>query len=159
MEVKEILKCTANILNLKKVKSYLDGEIESDSDLLDDLNNLILAVNMTNNLVAANYFELVDSVEIINNKEVIPFEKISNKEIIEIKKVLNSYGDSINFKVKPSGVETLNGNLCIVFSYFPNSVDIDDNINYYTKLNSLVFAMGVASKFIPFLNVAYFCLL
>jgi len=148
MEVKEILKNTASILNLKNIKNYLEGNLDASDDILEEVSNLMLAVNMTNNTIAANYFELVDSIEINNKNEIIAFSKLTNKEVIEIKKVMNLDGEELNFKVTPMGVETVKGNLCIVFSYFPQSVEIGDEINYYTRINSLVFSMGVASEYL-----------
>jgi len=55
MKVKDIIISTANILNLKKVIEYLNNEIELTTDIQEELNNLLLAVNMTNNNIATHY--------------------------------------------------------------------------------------------------------
>ena len=141
-EYDEFLKIlNSNILHLNKNKNF---NLSSEKKMI----KIFESANMTNNTIAANYFELVDSIEINNKNEIIAFSKLTNKEVIEIKKVMNLDGEELNFKVTPMGVETVKGNLCIVFSYFPQSVEIGDEINYYTRINSLVFSMGVASEYL-----------
>ena len=147
MEVKEIIKNTASILNLKKIIDYLNGEIELSGEIETELSNLVLAVNMTNNNIATNYFELVDKVKVYNNEEVLLYSLISNKDIIEIKKVYNSNGEEINFDLTSRGIATSKGNVVIEFSYFPNSLKIEDTIDYYTKINTLTMSLGVAGEY------------
>ena len=36
----------------------------------------------------------------------------------------------------------------IEYSYFPSEVSIDSDINYYTKVNTLTFAMGVVGEYL-----------
>ena len=54
----------------------------------------------------------------------------------------------IDFKVVPEGLKTARGNIEILYSYFPSEVGINEVIDYYTKLNALTFAQGVAGEFL-----------
>ena len=39
------------------------------------------------------------------------------------------------------------GDYFVEYSYFPNKVSINDDIDYYLKLNELTFAMGVVGEY------------
>lgn len=148
MLVKNILKNTSKILGMIEVAEYLES---MDSELYDnvseDINNMLLAVNMTNNNIASNYIDLVGKVSVNNDYNILPFSMISDKDIIEIKSVYSG-GKKIDFKVVPEGLKTARGNIEILYSYFPSEVGINDVIDYYTKLNALTFAQGVAGEFL-----------
>jgi len=148
MKVKDIIISTANILNLKKVIEYLNNEIELTTDIQEELNNLLLAVNMTNNNIATHYIELIDKVKIYNDKDVLLYSLISDKDIIEIKKVYNSLNEEIDFDLTSTGIFVTKGNISIEFSYFPNNLTIDDSIDYYTKVNTLTMSLGVAGEYL-----------
>lgn len=149
MNVRNIIKASAEFLNLNNVVKYLDGNCELSECIQDDINNLLLSVNMVNTNVASSYIEIigVSNLEVVNN--LILFSNISDKSIIEIKKVESLDGKRVSFKILPEGlsVERL-GRLKIEFSYFPEKVNIDDDINYYLKLNDLTFAMGVVGEYL-----------
>ena len=150
MLVKEIIRTSAEYLDMKNIIKFIDGEIESNEEILDDINNFVLAVNMVNNSIASSYIELVGSILLtpnINNQ--ISYKDISEKSIIEIKKVTGNNGEEIKFKITPDGVVVDKNSLCeIEYSYFPSRVDLSGEIDYYTRLNDMTFAMGVVAEYL-----------
>lgn len=148
MKVKEIIKQSAKYLNMESVLEALDNNAINDDQVKEDISNFLIAINMTNNSIASNYIELFDIVEINNKKDIMPFSDFTTFDVIEIKKVLDKNGNDLSFKVTPVGVQTSKGNICIEYSYFPMQVGLDDEINYYTKLNSMVFALGVVGEYL-----------
>jgi len=148
MIVKNIIKNTAQILKLNDVYDYINDKIEDiDNHVLEDVEMLILAVNMVSNSIASNYIELIGKTVVENTGEILPFYNISNKSLIEIKKVFVN-NKSVDFKVLPEGVKMPIGRAEILFSYFPDDVGIDDEINCFTKVNELIFAQGVAGEYL-----------
>lgn len=149
MFVKNIVKLSAEFLNLKDVVDYINGDIEASEELLSEVNNLVLAVSMVNNNIASSYIELIAKTKITNCSGLIGFSKISNKSIIEIKKVTSLNGEDLNFSLSPDGVTIANSESCIVeYSYFPDMVSLDDEIVHYLKVNEMVFALGVVGEYL-----------
>lgn len=149
MFVKNIIKNTAQILGLDDVVDFINSGIVDcdDEQVNEEIKNLIFAVNVVNNNIASNYIELIGKACVYNQSEIMSLNKISNNQIIEIKKVfLNN--KSIDFKVVPEGLKTALGNLEILYSYFPSEVSFDDKIDYYTKVNELIFSQGVAGEYL-----------
>ena len=149
MKVKNIIRNAAEYLNLKNVIKFLEGEIDTSEEVERDLHNLIIAVNMVNNTVASSYIELVTESDLDAKNDIIKFNEISSYSIIEIKKIVSGSGAHVPFKILTEGIKLPKpGSYKIEFTYFPEKLDIDDNLDYYLKLNELTFAMGVASEFL-----------
>lgn len=149
MKVKNIVRISAELLGLKEIIKYLDGEVVESEELFGDVNNLVLATNMVNNTIASSYIDLIDSVTVNCRDGLIAFGKISNKSIIDIKSIESGSGRKLSYKVMPDGLKINHaGECCIVYTYFPDKVSLDDDINYYLKLNEITFAMGVASEYL-----------
>lgn len=149
MVVKNIIRTVAEYLDLKDVLKYLDNKIEENEEMLDDINSLLLAVNMTNNTIAASYLELTSIKKVDVTDEIVEYNEISDKSIIEIKRIQTLGGSKINFKILPEGLKVYHYGICeIEYTYFPEKVGLDNEINHYLKLNELTFAMGVASEYL-----------
>lgn len=150
MLVKDIIKVSAEYLDLKNIKDYVENKIEINEEIDQEINTFLLAINMVNSGVASSYFELVLSKELMpdsNNK--ISYEKIDDRGVIEIRKVRDKSGSKLDFKVMPGGVILEDCCVCdIEYSYFPSPVKYDDNIDYYSKINKYIFAMGVVAEYL-----------
>lgn len=150
MQVKEILNDVAKLLKLSNVSEYLIG-LENETENLtipDELEDLILSVNSTNNLIASLYFELYSSVTISVKNNKIKFSEISDKNVIDIKKITTLDGCKVKYKITSDGVKVEENNVVVYFTYLPSTVGINDSIDYYQKINSLMFAYGVAGEFL-----------
>lgn len=149
MLVKEIIKLSAEYLEMKNVIDYING-IDVDEAVLDDINNFVLAVNMVNNNIASSYIELnnITKINAVKNN-IISFKNISENSIIEIKKITGCNGENIDFKIIPEGILVDKNCTCnICYSYFPKRVNFDDEINYYLSVNDITFAFGVVAEFL-----------
>lgn len=172
MYVKDIIKSVADILDLTEIKDYLNklnnasidentGNDSTDSStssstnesteivVPDTLNDLLLAVNITNNNLASNYYELLAKTNVVSSNSIIKFSKITDKNILEIKSIENINGTKIDFKIMGDGIHLLQDCSCVVeYSYLPDEVKFDDDIDYYLKVNTLLFSYGVASEYL-----------
>ena len=149
MKVNNILRTTAEYLDLKSVIKYLDGDIDINEEISGDINNLLIAINMVNNNVASSYIELIGEAEIDVRDKLLEFSAITNKSIIEIKNIESQNGTKVSFKIFPEGVKLEKFGMCkIEYTYFPDKVTIDDEINHYLKLNEITFSMGVAGEYL-----------
>lgn len=150
MLVKNIIKKSAEFLGLKNVQKYLNNEIEITDEISEELDTFLLAINLVNNNIASSYIELVGNVEISSdNNGKILYSEISNNPIIEIKNVSTKHGDNVGYKLFPDYIKLdYNNAVNIEYTYFPNEVTIEDEINYYLKLNELNFAVGVVGEYL-----------
>ncbi len=149
MIVKNIIIDCAKYLELSDVLEYLNSESqEITEDVSEKLNTLLIAVNMTNNLIASIYFELIDCINVEVQNNIVPFSNISNKNIVEIKNVYDDNNFKIPFKVLSDGVHINYSKVKIEYSYLPDPVNLESDINYYLKLNSLLFAQGVVGEYL-----------
>lgn len=172
MYVKDIIKSVADILDLTEIKDYLnelnnastDENTDSDSTdsstssstnesteivVPDTLNDLLLAVNITNNNLASNYYELLAKTNVVSSNSIIKFSKITDKNILEIKSIEDINGAKLDFKIMSDGIHLFQDCSCVVeYSYLPDEVKFDDNIDYYLKVNTLLFSYGVASEYL-----------
>lgn len=149
MIVKDIIKKTAELLELNDVLEYYDdSELELSDDVSNTIKKILLSINLTNNTIASQYYEIIGYKYVNCNDGVVPFSNISDKEIVEIKNVLDEYEEKVDFRVMADGVHVPSGEWKVVYSYLPNEVVENDEINYYTKIGSLLFAYGVASEYL-----------
>ena len=150
MNVKNILINTAKLLNMNDVLDYLADttNVTPSADTVKDVNDMILAVNITNSNIACNYIELTDKYSYANPTGNIPFRLISTKNILEIKSVRDRNGHDVKYSLRADSVILDPGYVEIEYSYYPASVGINDTIGYYLKLNEIIFAMGVAGEYL-----------
>lgn len=148
MLVKDIIKKTAELLELNDVLEYYAGGTEEPTeDVSNTIKKILLSINLTNNTIASQYFEIIGYQD-VNCDDVVPFSKISNNEIVEIKNVVDEHGEKVNFRVMADGVHMPSGKWQVIYSYLPKDVVESDNINYYTKIGTMLFAYGVASEYL-----------
>jgi len=149
MKVKEILINVTKLMEINNVYDYLTNDnIALDDSIMADIDRLLSAVNMTNSIIASQYIEVNDCVEIQSKNNLIHYADITDKNIIEIKEVTDYNGSPIEYKLCSDGIEVSRSKVNVKFSYFPSMVDIDDDINYYTKINTITFAFGVIAEYL-----------
>ena len=149
MKVKDIVNVSAECLDLKNVIKYLNGENVDSEEVRDEINSLLLCINIVNNNIASSYIDLIGETKLMVSRDFVKYTDISSKSIIEIKNVLNSQNNKLKFKVLPEGLMLdYSGMVDVEFSYFPDRVNIDDEINYYLKLNEMIFSLGVVSEYL-----------
>ena len=151
MLVKDIIKKACKLINLSDVLEYLNdetGTITQSDEVSEKLDKLLLSVNLTNNTLSSQYFEISDCAVCDNSNGVVSFGNITSKNIVEIKKVTDVENKDIEYKVLSDGVHSAYKSLKIYYTYIPSDVIISDNINYYLKLSEITFAYGVVSEYL-----------
>lgn len=149
MKVKDILINIAKIMELNQLYDYLTNyDAVMDDGVNDCMEKLLLAINMTNSVIASQYIELIDIVYVHVYNGVIEYKDISDKQIIEIKNVTSYSGSPIEYKLCANGICVDDYMVHVEYSYFPAEVNLDDSIDYYTKINSLTFAYGVIAEYL-----------
>lgn len=151
MLVKDIIKKACKLINLSDVLEYLNdetGTVTLSDDVSEKLDRLLLALNLTNNTLSSQYFEISACTECDNPNGVVSFGSITTKNIVEIKKVTDIENKDVEYKVLSDGVHSAYKSLKIYYTYIPDDVVISDSINYYLKLSEITFAYGVVSEYL-----------
>lgn len=150
MKVQKIIQNALTLINQPETYFFISG---GDVDLLNDndkntYNTLMACVNLTNNILASEYYPLRETISLTSNGKVSYSELGTNLIINQIFKV-ESNGKSVSFKEYPTYIETVAGDIKIYFSYVPKEIiHITENINCYpTKLTERIFAYGVVSEY------------
>ena len=75
---------SAKYLDLREVCDYLSSDSKESNDQIDDdIEKLVLSINMITSKIASEYFELIDESDIIPSSKTVDFKSITNKNIIE----------------------------------------------------------------------------
>ena len=143
--VKNVLIEACKLVGLSDVVEYLNGK--SDTCDEEELGDLLVAINMAINNISANYINVCKRVSVGSVNGQIKFSKISDKSIIQIKKVLKN-NLPVKFKVHSDGIEVDNGDYEVVYSFFPDSVYLKDEIDYFPQLNELLLAYAVVAEYL-----------
>ncbi|MBE5738283.1 MAG: hypothetical protein E7354_00910 [Clostridiales bacterium] len=146
MQVKEVIKKSANILELSDVVDYLNSVKESLEDT-KELDDLIVATNMAINNISANYISVCERKKISSNDGIVYFSDLTYKPVIQVKKVLKD-GKPIRFRVHNDCIELGEGQYEIVYSYFPDIVTMSDDIDYFPQLSELIFSYSVVAEYL-----------
>lgn len=146
MNVNNIIKSSAKLLELYDLIEYMEGS-EKDDYFDTEINALLTATNMAISNVASNYINVCDKKKIEVKNGQIKLSDISSNPIIQIKKILRK-NLPIKFRVHTDIIEVENGECDVVFSFFPPSVTIEDNISYFPQLNELLFSYAVVAEYL-----------
>ncbi len=144
--VKNVLKIVVGLLGLNGLTPYFSGE-SVGSDDMQELDNLIVATNMAIGNIAANYLPVYDKYKATIKDDNIKFSSITSRAIIQIKKVTRN-GERVDFRVHNDSMELTSGECEILYSYFPDMVTLNDSIDYFGKLNELLFGYAVAAEYL-----------
>lgn len=149
MKVKEIVINAAKILELNDVVDYLnDDTIEVSDDIKNDLAKLLLAVNMTSNMLASEYVELLNSVDVVAENNFIDYSKISDNAIVEIKSVRDYGNNDIDYQKLKNGIVIVGDSARILYSYLPKEFLLEDDLTEFSNMNAIVFSQGVVSEYL-----------
>lgn len=147
---KEILKLTANFLNLDDLSKYLSGQEESkSSEVTHVLNQLIVYLNYVVREITKDYFPLYETEKILSDGECkIYFNKLTRKAI-QIKDIKNILNASVHYSIYPEYIKTelQNSEYKITYSYIPKEVESEeDEIELPFGLDYFIVAYAVASE-------------
>ncbi len=144
--VKDVIISACKLIGLNDLCVYLNGE----SDVLQDeseLSDMVVAVNMASNNIATNYIELKDSISIDMDREYILLNDLTDRVILSIKSVKRN-GVNTWFKVCHDRLRVPKGKLEVEYTYFPDNVSLDDSIDYYSRINPMLFAQAVVAEYL-----------
>ena len=146
MEVKNLVKEVANFLQLSNVLAVdLDDETElagMDDLTKRDVNLIVSCLNQTLTTIATEYVELLTSENITVQNGQFNLDDLE-KKCYKIKKV----GNFEKFEIVGNKLKLDDGNYDIIYSYFPEELELDDEFDFYENLSKYAICYGICSEY------------
>ena len=143
MSVKEIIKQVAILLQLNDlIDANLDDYENLDSQLKKDINVVISCINEVLCDIATDHLllEATEEIEVIDEMfDLSKLQKVFYK--------LVKFYDYNAYKIEFNNLITKSGKYKITYNYLPEIVNIDDQINYDSRLTIYAICYGVAKEY------------
>lgn len=147
MQIKEIIKIAAIMLDRKEIVDYLDGKTQNASqEVLDKVNTMIELTNLVINELACSFVPMVKIKSLNSNGRKIYYSTLGDK-LIKIRAVYSNDDSPISFKVKPEYVEVNEEKVKVEYEYVPPKYLLEEKIGYEEKdISSRVLAYGLLAE-------------
>lgn len=146
MTVKEILKLVCEYVGERDILSKLDDAEATFTDYEQEkLDVMLKCFNLVNQEIATDYIPLLLKEEV--SEEKILFSSLS-KTLVNVYEVKNRFGMNLKFKLYPDYVEVEGKPKTIIYSFLPENLTLEDNVDCNPRINARVYAYGIASEFL-----------
>ena len=158
MIVKDVIKLVANILGLTDVVSAIDSGYTSgmnideksiSADVVSEINMLVTSFNLVNNIIATNYLEILDSIEMESNGKIMYKDMCEGKVFLAVKNVTDDNYNKVSFTLEHDGIIVPKGKYVVTIAKFPEDKVLEDSIlDYPMVISEKIFAYGVIAEYL-----------
>ena len=147
MQIKEIIKIAAIMLDRKEIVDYLDGKTQSVSqEITNQINTMVELTNLVIDELARSFVPMVKIKEVNANGRKIYYSTLGDK-IIKIKAVYSNDDSPISFNIKPEYVEVDEPIVKVEYEYLPSKYSLEEQTGYTEKdISSRVLAYGLLAE-------------
>ena len=151
MTAKQVLLLASAFLNLQQEFEPLinDPQVQVDERTKLEFNNLVQSLNLCYSEIALDYMPLLCSEQVLveNNKIYVMDLAHELKDVHSITSLDNN--KSFKFVIYPDYIKTnVLGNVNITYSYVPEQISVNDNVNNFAgRLSLKCLALGVAAEY------------
>ena len=149
MTVKDIIKKSAELLNLKKVSDYLgDENAEGDTETLAAVNKLTGLTNLVLNELSLSYLPMKEREEMTVTDGKISFSSLS-KTPYRVLNVFDIYGETAFYTLTSTGVKVSVPKAVIEYAYIPSNYGLSDVVGYTeTEISSRLIAYALCAEYL-----------
>lgn len=164
MTVKDVIKVVADILMLDDVSYALDsgytesydktlaeenGETVFSDDTINEIRLLVTSFNLTNNIIATNYLEILDSYVLKSNGKIMYKDICDGRVFLAVKGVYDMSGNKVQYTLTHDGIRVGVGEYEVRVALFPKDHSLSDEIlDYSVAISDKILAYGVASEYL-----------
>ena len=147
MQVKDLVKEVANFLQLTNVLDVDFDDSEEmaaiDSVIQRDIDLIVKCLNQVLTRIATEEIELlkIETINVSNGQ--FDLDGL-DEQFCKIKRL----GDNKKFKVVGTKLIAEDGEYELLYSYIPEEIDFDDDIEIYQNLSKYVLIYGICSEFL-----------
>lgn len=149
MTVKEILKLVCDFVGEKEILEKLNSAQSEHFSKREQekLDLMTRCFNLVNQEIASDYLPFLTKEAVSEQSNIINFYDLK-KKVINIYEVKNRFGTNLNFTVYPNYVEIDGKAKSIVYSFLPEDIGFEQEVEFYMGLSARVYAYGIASEFL-----------
>ncbi len=147
MQIKDIIKAAALMLNRKEIVDYVDGKVsEVTSEVIDKVESMVGLTNLVLNELSGSYIPMVKTKMLTAENGEIEYSKIDDK-VIKICSVRLASGEQIDFELGTESLIVAHSNVEVEFNYLPPEYTLTEEIGYKDKdIPVRVIAYGVMAE-------------
>lgn len=149
MTVKDIIKLVCDFVGEKEILKKLNSveTLNMSEREQEKLDLMTRCFNLVNQEIASDYLPFLTKETIDVENSILNFYDLS-KTVVNVYEVRNKFGVNLKFTVYPNYIEINGKAKSIVYSFLPDDLGIDDEIEFFNGLSARVYAYGVASEFL-----------
>ncbi len=156
MKVKEILflamefvgeKQLLEKLKMQETQTGEQNEIVLSKREMEKLESLLLCFNLVNQEIASDYLPFLTKENVEVKGDTIAFSDLS-KRVINIYEVKDKFGFNLHFRIMSKYIKTNCKAKSVVYSFLPEKMQLEDEIEFFNGLSARIYAYGVASEFL-----------
>lgn len=145
MKVLDIIKLVCEFVGEKELFSKLIVDEALNEKETEKVATMQRCFNLVNQEIASDFIPFLQKEQVCGS--FINFETLS-KKMISIFQVKNRFGINLKFKIFPNYVEVYGCAKTIIYSYFPDELSLQDDVQMFCGLCARVYAYGVASEYL-----------
>ena len=147
MTVKDIVKLVCEFVGESEIFSKLSLNSPLNEREVEKVDRMVRCFNLVNQEIASDYLPFLTKEEVDVENSILNFSELK-KKVFNIFEVKNKFGVKLNFKVISNYIEISGKAKTVVYSFFPDELDIEDEVELYCGLSARVYAYGIASEYL-----------
>lgn len=145
MKLKEILKLVCEFVGEKEMFSKLENSTELSAKEKEKFERMVRCFNLVNQEIASEYIPYLCKENVSGS--IINFSQLS-KKVINIFQVKGKFGLDLLFKVYPNFIEVQGNAKSVTYSFLPEEITAEDDVQLFCGITARVLAYGVASEYL-----------
>lgn len=150
MTAKNIIKTACVFLQKDELLDVteLDGQETATSSQTKELEHLLRCLNLVISEIASDYIPLINREKLTPVNGKIQLSSFS-KDLIDVLQVKDKFGIKTNYKLFPSYIETIDGDVEVTYSFQPTALsNLSSEMEQFSqKISERVVAYGVAMEY------------
>ena len=147
MTVKDILKLVCEFVDERDILSKWNSSTELSSSEQKKVDRMVKCFNLVNQEIASDYLPFLTEEAIDVSDGPLYFANLS-KTVINVYEVRNAFGFSLHFKNFANHIKIDGHGKKVVYSYLPNELTLNQDVEKLRGLSERVYAYGVACEFL-----------
>lgn len=147
MKVKDLVIYTSLFIGEKELASKLEENTSLTQREQERVDTMVRCYNLVNQEIASDYLPFLYTEKIDVNNSVLNFSDLS-KTIINIYEVKGNLNINIRYKRYPEYLQIFGHAKKITYSYLPEDLELNDNVEFFNGLSSRIYAYGMASEYL-----------
>lgn len=147
MTVKEILSLVCEFVGEREIAEKFSTEGELTTAEKAKVQLMTRCFNLVNQEIASDYLPFLIKEEIDVQDSVLNYSNLK-KKVVHIYEVKNRFGMNLKFRCFPNYVQIFGHAKSIVYSYLPEELDLENEVDMPCALSVRVYAYGIASEYL-----------